>query len=496
MKQYSVHQHGCCGRVINHSNDPNPKAFFGTPTHNRYEELIRRGISVATPGMQSGLYTVGGPLNLCCCNCVSSTFVGIAATATISLEITFMYSDATKNKTIKLNKGDIYSVDYVENGCINRCIGKLTDIYKVYDLDEENLYKIKIDCSSNYTNQTVVLKTDQIRDISPYIQYSEEDPTILNSYHRYGTTVGLIKCAVVTNATVDKNGNIIEGTIVEGIIDGTTSDGIATGENTSHHTITTINATTIGGRILGGMILNGIVRSGDIDGVMDKETSITEHATVKGIIASAVVINSTVEGGNTSNGTVIDPTIQEATIVDAVITGDDMITTGGITCGDITTGGTTTGGTVQGGTASGMIDDNRFNIEGGTTTGDNLVTTGGIVTGGTIIGGQHVGNVIIGAIIKGGTCTGGITTGGTTTGGTVIPVISNQVPISKPIWYNPNYDKVNADEKTPTEALEETIKNKMNKIDDLLVWTNESTGEVGSNIGYADIEKVDKLPNT
>lgn len=494
MKQFSTKQHNCCGKIINNTNHPNNKYFMDYVSYRK--ALLKAGISVAVPGMVSGLYKDDGPLNVCNCNCVSSQFIGISATATISLELTFMYSDSRKNKVLKLNKGDLYIVDFVEDFNIKRCIGKLVDIYKVYDLEEENLYKLSFDCSSNYTNQTIVMKTDQIRNIDKYIQYSEEDPTIANSYHRYGTTVGLIKCAVVKDATVDKNGNIIEGNIVEGIVDGTTSDGIATGENSSHHNITTINSTTIGGRILGGMILNGIVRSGDIDGVLDKETFITEHATVRGIISSAVIINTTIEDGNSSNGTVIDPTIEDSTVTGAIITGDDMITTGGITCGDITTGGTTVGGTVQGGTASGMIGDDRYNIEGGTTTGDNLVTTGGIVTGGTIVGGQHIGNVIIGAIIHGGTCSNGVTTGGSTTGGTLIPVISNQVPISKPIWYNPNYDKVNADEKTPTEALEENINNNLKKIDDLLVWTNENTGEVGSNIGTATIESVKDIPNT
>lgn len=489
-QQFTTHIHSGSGDMINHTFDKNPQAYYGT--NNYCSEINPGGISVATPGMMSGLYRPGGPLTICPAHCVSSILTKVSTKSKISLEVFFYYTNAQVNKSIVLEKDKLYTITYLENGDIKKCSGKIIDIYKVYNIDQENIYKIKLDCSVNYNNQVVVIKNDQIRDAKLYVSYAEEDTTILNSLHRFGTTVGLIKNAIVTNATVDKNGNIIEGTIVDGFIDGHTVDGLAQGENQFHHEIIVINGNTLHGQIQGGFIMNGIVRSGDIDGVLDNDTNITEKATVRGIIANVVIVNSTVKGGKTTGGKVIDPTLYTSTVVDGQVTGDDMITTGGITAGDITTGGTTTGGTVSGGTATGVIDDKRFNIEDGITvpvdSDHKLITTGGIVTGGTIIGGTQIGGVIIGAIIKGGVVTNGTTTGGTTTGGTLVPVITNQIPISKPAHYNPDYDKINADNRPTDEIFRKQL-----NTDDLVVWTNQDTGQVDSNIGTAKIQGIEDL---
>lgn len=481
-----------CHHIENHTFDPNPcgpcgpQAYYGTDNHSQFFDVSHTKASVAMPGVMSGLYNPCGPLNLCCSCGTASILTGVTTTANMYLELEFSYTNSCLNKKIKIEKDGIYTIDYLEDGTIKRCSGKISDIYKVYTVDDkDNIYKITVDCSANYTNNVVVMKTDQIRNISVYTPYADEDTTILNSLHRYGTTIGMVKNAIVTNATVDKNGNILEGTIIEGIVEGYTHDGIATGENNNKHTITTINARTYGGHITGGMILNGIVRSGDVDGIVEEGTNITEKATVKGIISNCVIVNTIIEGGKTDQGTIIDPTLQNSIVIDGTITGD-IVTTGGITAGDITTGGITTGGTVVGGTATGTIDDNRYTIEGGVTTGDNLVTTGGVVVGGTIIGGTQIGSVIVGAVIKGGTCTGGTTTGGTTTGGTIIPSKTFETPIAKPSR-NPDYNKVNAAEKTPTDLLNMKKKN----IDDLLVWVKHDTAEVGSNLGTARIQGVE-----
>lgn len=484
-----------CRHIENHTFDPNPSAcgcggptaYYGTDNHSQFFDVSHSKASVAMPGVMSGLYNACGPLNLCCSCNTASILTGVTTTATIAIDLKFSYTNSCMDKTVRIEKGNIYTIDYLENNTIKRCSGMITDIYKVYTTDDsDNIYKIVVDCSANYTNNVVVMKTDQIRNISVYSPYADEDTTIDNSLHRYGTTIGLVRNAIVTNATVDKNGNILEGTIINGVIEGYTHDGIAQGTNSNKHDITVINGRTYGGNIQGGMVLNGILKSGDVDGMVEEGTNITEKATVTGIIANCVIVNTIVEGGKTDQGTIIDPTLYNSTVVDGVITGDDMVTTGGITAGDITTGGITTGGSITGGTATGTIDDNRYTIEGGTTTGDNLVTTGGVVVGGVITGGTHIGGVIVGAVVTGGTCTGGTTTGGTTTGGTIIPSTTCEIPIVKPSR-NPDYNKTHAAEKTPTDLL--NMKRK--QIDDLLIWT-KSNGDTGSNIGTAKIQGIDE----
>lgn len=463
----------CNSSYINHMYEKNPTAYYGSDNHPRNIDVARTKVSTCTPGVMSGLYRADGPLNICPASCVNSILTNVITTSKMYLDLKFKYTNSLMDKIVRLEQGKIYTIDYIENGDIKRCSGMVTDIYKIYKIDNnDNLYKIKIDCSTNYSNSVVIIKNDQIRDCKIYIPYSEEDTTILNSSHKYATTVGDIKEAIITNASVDKNGNILEGTIVDGIVYGHTVDGLANGQNQSHHEIYVKNGNTIGGRIINGLILNGIVRSGDIDGKLDETTLITEKATVKGIIANVVIVNSTVEGGKTSNGTIINPIIENSTVSDAQITGDDLITTGGVTIGNITTGGTTIGGTATGGTATGNIDNERFTIEDGITTpidsDHQLVTTGGTVVGGTIIGGTQIGNAIINATIKGGVVTGGVTTGGTTSGGTLIPTNTANVSIAKPIGYNPDYDKVNADNRPTYEINQE--KNLNNK--DFIIWTD------------------------
>ena len=79
-----------------------------------------------------------------------------------------------------------------------------------------------------------------------------------------------------------------------------------------------------------------------------------------------------------------------------------------------------------------------------------------------------------------------VLTGGTTTGGTIIPSKTFETPIAKPSR-NPDYNKINAAEKTPTDLLNMKKKN----IDDLLVWVKHDTAEVGSNLGTARIQGVE-----
>ena len=440
---------------INHIFDPKPPAFYGTWNH-QYGHDCTNKISVSQPGIMSGLYRKDGPLT-CNCECAHTTtmLTNVETTAKIVLTIEMIYTNIDFNHAVDIIPGNMYTIQYLEDGELKQCSGMVKDIYKVYALDEETgIYKIKIDCSVNYNNNVVVIKSDQIRDVRAYVKYADEDTTIDTSTHSYGTTVAaLIKDAIVTNAELDANGNILKGVIVQGSLNGSkTVDGIAKGTNRSGHEIYVINGTSTNGSIASGYILNAIAISGDIDGDKDPTTGYVTNATVKGIISEAVIIDSIITDCKTEGGTVIEPELSNAIVIDGMVTGSDMVTTGGITAGDITTGGITTGGIVNGGTAYSIKDDDKtYVISGGITkpSGNNkLTTTGGVVTGGTIIGGTKVGNVIIGATVKGGVASGGRTTGSsTTTGGTFVPnaAISKDSPIVKEVLQNPDYDKVNTD---------------------------------------------------
>lgn len=450
----STEIYSCSNNIINNTNNiqnlnDTVTDDFGVPL-NQFGRI----------GMMYGLYKPDGPLsvyphNKCCGN--QSFLTSIVCTANTVLNMTFNYTDTTIIRNVKLEIGNIYTIDYLDNGNVIRISGKITSIDKIYtqrpSLCESannnitsDVYNIAIDASSNYATNKIIISSDQIRNAVAFIPYAEEDTTILNSEHDYGTTVGLIENAIITNATIDSANHIVEGTIINGdISDGTTCDGLAFGVNSSGHNITTIYGTTIKGHISTGYMLSGNLRSGSTEGGTGQDGMMV-GVTIKGTVSDVVIINTTVIGGKTTNGKVIDPTIYGSTVIGAIITGDDIVTTNGITIGDITTGGISVGGTGTGGSASGTIENRLFNIENGITKpsiNSELSTVGGIVTGGQIIGGVKVGNAIMGAVIKGGTVTQGTTTGGDTSNGKLIPVANNITPISKNINTQTNMPNVN-----------------------------------------------------
>ena len=411
--------------IPNHIFDPNPPQYYGSgwvfnppEFHTLYNQ-----ISNCQPGMTSGLYNPNGPLKICPSKCAATMLTGVTTETKIVLALTFTYTNEQFNKTVEIEQGKVYTFTYIENGTVKKCTGLVSNIYKVNSIEENaNIYKIKIDCSANYANSVVIIKSDQVRNVVLYQEYAEEDMTIESSLHTNGTTAAaMISDAIIKDATIDASGNLIKGTIIAGTIkDGTTVDGIAQGINSNGHKVYVINAMTTNGIIQKGCILYGILRSGDVDGQKNDETGIIENATINGIIVNTIIINSEVLGGKTENGEYIKPEIEDSIVKDAMITGTDMVTTGGVTIGNITTGGVTVGGTAQGGTASGLKDGIIYHIDGGQTvakSGGQLRTTGGVLTGGTLTGGQKVGNMTIGGVIIGGTVTGGKTTGGITSGG-------------------------------------------------------------------------------
>lgn len=529
---------------INHVFENNPPAFYGTWNHLYGHEVSNR-VSSCQPGISGGLYRQNGPLNCNCCGCTATMLTNVKTSAKIILTITFQYTN-NGTTSIDITPGVLYTVQYLENGEIYQCTGMVTNIYKVEQLNESsNIYKIRIDCSTNYNHKVVVIKSDQIRGIKTYIPYQDEDTTLTNALHEYATVISnVIKDAIIIDGELDKNGNILKGTIINGTIeDGRTVDGLVNGTNSSNHNICMRNAQTAGGNITAGIILGGHFLSGDIDGKKEEDTGITTKATIKGILTDVIIINATVSGARTINnsGTVIDTTLFNSRLVDATVSGNDMITTGGITIGNITTNGTSIGGTATGGIASGYIDGIYFNMVSGTTVVNNtssstpgyndstgnstnnygstttgsyynntgsgsssssnntvngniyagkLVTHGGTVVGGTIRGGTRIGNAIYNATIIGGVCTGGITTGGYTYGGKLIPAnVSgfSDIPIIKGKLLNNDYAKTLTDEEK--YKYHHGYKHKWD--DDLLLMTDEATRtQTLTNLGTAVIERI------
>ena len=472
--------------------NPHTEAWYDIEQYRPYYHLSH--CSAVIPGNQQGLYNPNGPLQISPAFAARTILTGVTAKAKISLSIKFSYNDETADTVVDLEVGNIYNFTYLENGQLVECVGKVADMWKVYDADNKyNFYKIKIDCSVEYSNKTIIIKNDQIRGLSKYVPYSNEDTTIANSLHLYGTTIGNITGAVVTNAEVDANGNILSGDIVDGVVDGHTLDGLAKGENNKHHEIMAINGDTIGGTIERGKILSAMVRSGAVDGTVEEKTNITTKATIKGaVLSNVIIVNTLIRGGKTTKGTFLDPSLDDSIVYNATITGDDMVTIGGVTDGNITTGGTTTGGEAHGGTAVGIINGKSYTIEGGTTVKKDehhkLVTTGGVVVGGTVIGGVKSGGVTVGAVVKGGVLNNGTTINGKTTGGTIVPSTINPIPLTKGVHPSVNPDQsalnrinVHTSRRVPTWPPES---------DNLIIFNNMNSGNMTTNVGTAPIERV------
>lgn len=405
---------------INHVFDPAPPTFYGTWNHLYGHDITNK---VSMPGVQSGLYRHCGPLNCSCCGRITM-LTGVKTSAKIILTVHLSYSDSSMNKSIDIEPGVVYTFEYLDEGEVHQCTGLVTNIYKVSQLTENTeIYKINVDSSTQYSHNVVVIKSDQLRGVVKYYPYYGEDTSLQSAYHVYGTTVAQnINDAVIIDAELDKDRNIVKGIIIQGtLVNAITTKGICIGSNSNKHIIVLAEASSSGGQIHGGYLINGVVASGDIDGTTEEDTGYIVHATIKGNLRNVLIGNSRVSGAyvKDGDGVSINPVLENAKVMGASITGEDMVTTGGITTGDITINGTTTGGVASGGAAIGNIEGYNMTILGGKTVpmyeNTPLVTTGGIVVGGTIIGGKRVGRAIYDATIKGGVCTRGITTGGITT---------------------------------------------------------------------------------
>lgn len=475
---------------INHVFDPNPPAFYGT-----WKPGCGCGKSstVVNPGVSSGLYKCGGPLHCSCGKASAYNLIGVETKARIVLEIKMSYVNSSLDKTIIVEPGYVYSFDYLENGVMKHCTGLVTDVYRVEQVEGNDIYKIRVDCSANYSNLVVVIKTDQIRGLEKYNPYEDADKGLTNGTHMCGTSVAAkIEEAYVIDAELDKNKNIVKGTIVSGRLKGCTMDGIAEGTNKDGIILVMTSVQSTGGSYVSGYLLNGIVCDGDIEGDVDEDTGYVTNATIKGTIRNAMLINATlteveVDSTKNQNAHVMSNQYTDLTIVGTEVTGEDMVTTGGITIGDITTGGTTHGGTATGGTAIITEGDTRVAFTGGTTTGD-ITTTGGTVVGGVISGGTRIGNVIYNAVVTGGVLHDGTTSGGTTTydfnKDKVRPASSAaEAPYGRIIYENPNWNDLN--------PRVDGFQRKLNSYEDLILATDrQNIGELYTNFGTCSMEKI------
>ena len=393
-------------------NAPPVPPGYGAPNEYMFGDNPTNRSSIAQPGIGTGLYRPEGPINVIPAQ-QGAILSCVKMIPMLTLHMEFKYIDGRLNNSIDIMPGKIYTITYVENEILKHCSGKLIEIYKVDTLSpSDKIYKLKVDCSADYTNKVVIIKSDQIRIIYEYFPYSEEDAGIDNSKHKYGTTAAeTIDDVVIKNATIDANGNIVSGTITQGtIVNGNTTEGIAVGYNNAHHAICVKHPTTQGGKITDGTVIYATIRTGDVSDGTVNANGTTTNATVVGGISNSIIVNSVIAGGTTISGQIFDPTIKNAVVKNAVITGNKMITNGGVTIGNITTGGTTISGDLTGGIAVGQIDGTTYTITNPKITyNGNIVTNGGVVSGGIIQGGSKNGNIITGATVVGGTLINGTT---------------------------------------------------------------------------------------
>ena len=483
---------------INHALDPNPPAFYGTW---KPGDCSGKSSTVANPGVSTGLYKCGGPLHCSCGKAGIYNLIGVDTAAKIILEVKLSYANSSMNKTILVQPGFVYSFDYLENGMIKHCTGLVTNIYKVEQLEPStDIYKIRVDCSANYSNNVVVFKSDQLRGVEKYNPNANADKNIKNATNMFGTTIGIkIEDAVVIDAELDKNKNIVKGKIIAGKLDGTTMDGVISGLNKDNIMVVMTGGKSTGGNIAEGYLLNGMA-SGDIEGDVDEDTGYITHATIKGKIIKSIIINSvitgaTVDSDGNQNAVILPDEFTNTEVFDAVVSGEDMVTTGGITVGDITTGGLTTGGTAIGGFSTVVSEDGtRVHIQGGTTrspANGKMETTNGVLVGGVVTGGTRVGNVVYNATITGGVVHDGVTNGGNTTydysQDKVVPAnTAKEDPYGRIVYDNPNWAQV--------DQVNKYYRRKINRYDDLILMTDKDHmfGDLDTNFGTAVMERVNQ----
>lgn len=378
-----------------------------------------------TWGMFSGAQWAPNTCKPCCPNDsqvqLLITDIGVEELKTYKLTITYLSGE---QKELTLEIGKKYIVKYVEGGSLVTVSGYLTAMGAINSLAVNNSscpcamskdYILQLDCSTEGHSSILSIRTSDIRFITDYVDNFGEDTILENATVFGATTFGTFSYVIITDATIDGDGNITKGTIQHAELLENSSIGIggcAKGKNNLNHTIVTINSTSYNGIVSDGTVLSGRVYAPIVTGGKNGN-GVVIGATVKADKAKLVIIDSILNNTKNVNGTLLNPVIENSIVDGGTRSGEDMVTVGSTVFGTNAYGGGVTGGTLYGGTATGSIDGAPYTIINGETTGGT--TMHGIVEGGKIVGGKNIGNSIVGAIVYNGTCTKGYTVDGITT---------------------------------------------------------------------------------
>lgn len=346
----------------------------------------------------------------------------VAVQSQTSLTVTISFSDGTSEK-VELCKGTKYKIQYLDNGVVNSIVGVVTGIGKVNtngactcNCCTGEDYIITVDASVDYASNVVNIRTSNIRGISKYNQYADEDTTILNARTAGATVAGDVTNLSISSATVDKDGNITAGTLTNAVLDKDNciiTDSCAVGMNGNGHEIVVAKAHIIMGTAVSGTISSGKVDEFTISGgVTDPVTKITTNCLLTAKKGTIVATGCKVVGAKAYKGKLITPILENSTVTGGKRSGKDMITTGATVIGEIAYNGAITGGTLYGGVAVGLIDGEPYAIINGITTGGTTLKS--TVTGGRVVGGKKIENTTVGATVYGGVAEAGVTTCGTT----------------------------------------------------------------------------------
>lgn len=350
--------------------------------------------------------------------------VDVATIPILSVYIDFTYSDPAFDKRVKLERDYRYRVTFLEDRLIQRMVGTITNIRRIFDPEIETSsglpmppeYVVTLDASTKYGSNVKHIRTSQIRDIKRYTEYMDEDPSMKDAEVHGGTTVGKSTNIVIRFVEYDEDKGVIKGGKVDsGTVLGNTTNGITNGTINNGKVVTVVDNTVDGGKIDAGVVIHA-----EIDEDMPHKFVVEPDGskTFHGSVVNFIIVNTHITGGKSLGGKIVDIETFNTVVYGGIITGKDMYTIGGITKGDITYGGTTIGGTVVGGDAIGSWNGRVIHRDGDIVTVDGI-TTGGIITGGTVLGGDRIGEYIYNGVVIGGSGSANVTTGGYTTGGKI-----------------------------------------------------------------------------
>lgn len=401
------------------------------------------------------------------------------------LDITLKYVDPALEETIRVDVNEKYRIVYYDNRQLNRIVGVVKNITRIFKEDKVPDYLITIDGSTEFGSNIKTIKTSSIRAIRKYVLHLDDDTTIEDAKVNSGIIVApIINNVVIDNATIDDDGNIISGDITDGELDkdnkdSTITEGIVTGTTINNNIVIIINSICHGGTIIKGNVIHATTNN---------NTTIIKNGDkyrIEGPIENVIINHATVINCISIGGTITEPVRNNTIVYGGTVTGDTITSGDTIYNGDTVTGGVTTGGTVIGGYAVTTINNKVVYIIG------DIKTTGGTSYGGVlisnnVIGGTVVNNIIIGGKVINGNGPVNITIGGNTTGG--------EITYDRPKDerdYHDNGVVVVPDEPTvdPNQGNEPSITNPEDH-DGLIVALGDVSGVV-SNF-HSDNENCDK----